>query len=280
MRYSSKLVRMGPAANFFFVLVSLFPPCLTAQFGSAPALVPLTSITGLTCVSGYSRSLSPGLSAWDTAWRVSVMTSPSPFGLVDLQTHTATASGAVSSDIGVALTAEAFGGSLYRETDFAASASARVSPHASIGAAISYASMSIVSDRSISAVRCDLGANLQVSSQSRVTIAFHNIGRSGVREFASTIPQDVVVAYGTRIDDDLAVEALYAVVLQRSHSFQCAVSQRIASVITLRLAADVTSTLLGADVAVDIGASVRIFGFMHMHPVLGLRSGGGVSWSG
>jgi hypothetical protein len=90
----------------------------------------------------------------------------------------------------------------------------------------------------------------------------------------------VVVAYGTRIDEGLAVEALYAVVLQRSRSFQCAVSQRIASVITLRLAADVTSTLLGADVAVDIGASVRIFGFMHMHPVLGLRSGGGVSWSG
>ncbi|MFM8569762.1 MAG: hypothetical protein ACKOB6_09195 [Candidatus Kapaibacterium sp.] len=279
MNHSSNLVRLGPVANFFFAVVSLFPPCLTAQSGSAPALVPLSSVTGYTCVSGFSRTQSPALSAWDTAWRATALSSPSPFGLSDLQTHFASVCGPTMPAMGSAFAVEAFGGRLYREVNVSVGASVRVSPLASMGASLSCASVTIAAARSIVAYRCDAGASMQLSPRSRVSAALHNIGRSGILHHASTIPQDFVVGYGLRLDDDLAAEIQYSVVLQRSRSLQCSSTHRFASVLTLRIAADVATTVLGADVALDIGTSARIISSVHLHPVLGMRVGGGVSWT-
>lgn len=304
MSNSSNLVRMGTAANFFFALVSLFPPCLTAQFGSAPALLPLTSITGITCLSGFSRVQSPSISAWDTSWRATAITVPSPFGLADLQSHRAMVSGKSNSWLGTTIALEAFGGSLYREFNGLASVSTQISSLTSFGVSVAYSQLTIASERSFSALRFDIGATILLpqrsrgsgtggsgtggsgaggsgtgGSGSRISITMHNVLRSGIGTSTSSIPQDVAIAYGDAFDDDLEAEVQYRIVLQRSRSVQCALSYRIASAVSFRCAADLSTTTLGMESAINVTQSMRILSSVCFQPVLGLRIGGGVSWS-
>ena len=279
MNYSPKLVRLGAAANFFFALVSLLPPCLTAQFGSAPALEPLTSVTGYTCVTGYYRVANPGACNWDTTSRVTVTSVPAPFGLKDLQSHCAFATASVHPSLCGVAALHSFGSALYNEFGLLAGASMQVSPVTTVGFAAAYSRIGIALERPSHALRADIGASVDLSRTSRVSFVFHNIGQSGINGNSSTAMSDVAIAYGSELHTDIYAEIQYRVALQRARSLQCALRARIAQVLSLRIAADVASTLLGIEAAVDVTSSLRVMSTAHLHATLGARMGGGLSWA-